>query len=590
MDTTDATTIDDVKPAFVVEITEKEGLFITRIAGPVRKVPFDAYRLHCRSFQLRYKRKTRTNEALLNDVTLVDFVSALRKSDIQLQLSKGVQARLEKVNLSYAEEKEKEKKTEKVRDKSVFVDDDTCLSQIKKDLSRRNLALFPFQEAGVQWLEKRRRTLLADDMGLGKTMQALLAAPRHAPILVVCPAVAKGVWLREAALWRPDLNSTALVGRGSFRWPQKGELVVVNYAILPEDAPFEGVKSCHVDTVLIADEAHALKNRKAKRSIRFLKLSTTVQEKMGRVWLLTATPLLNRPPELWQILAAANLEKTAFTSWNRFKDLFHAERVKVARGVWALKWGDAKPQAVTCLKEVMLRRHKREVLPDLPEKRRQQWELPSPDANTRKLCKQAVQALGKAGASLDDAFGWLATDDPTALGMLSKARASLATWKTPHLLTIIDQYEENKEPLVVFSAYRAPIDALAEREGWALITGDVSPAKRTLIQDDFQAGNLRGVACTIRAGGLALTLTHASHVVFVDLDWTPALNAQAEDRVYRIGQKRGVLVTHLVADNAVDQMVTAALLRKETLIDVAVEAKIPKKKVIALREDVAGER
>src|SRR5262249_49653534 len=138
-----------------------------------------------------------------------------------------------------------------------------------------------------------------------------------------------------------------------------------------------------------------------------------------------------------------------------------------------------------------------------------------------------------------------AGDSPTGsvpFTMLSAARAALASAKIPPLMELVEQYEEQEEPVVVFSAYRAPIDFLKAREGWAVITGDTSPNQRTEIENDFQAGKLKGVACTIKAGGVAITLTRACHVIMSDLEWTPSLNDQAAYRVIRIGQTRGCVI------------------------------------------------
>jgi superfamily II DNA or RNA helicase len=148
----------------------------------------------------------------------------------------------------------------------------------------------------------------------------------------------------------------------------------------------------------------------------------------------------------------------------------------------------------------------------------------------------------------------------------------LAKAKIEAMLQIVEEYEEQEEPLVVFSAHRAPIDLLEGREGWAVITGDTRPEDRTKIEDAFQRGELRGIACTIKAGGVAITLTRASHALFVDLEWTPALNAQAEDRICRIGQSRGVIITILVADHPLDIRIAQLLAQKRVYIEGSVDA------------------
>jgi SWI/SNF-related matrix-associated actin-dependent regulator 1 of chromatin subfamily A len=140
------------------------------------------------------------------------------------------------------------------------------------------------------------------------------------------------------------------------------------------------------------------------------------------------------------------------------------------------------------------------------------------------------------------------------------------------LLGLVEDCEEQEEPVLVFSAHRAPVDACASREGWASITGDTSADERGRIEEAFQAGKLKGVAATIAAAGVALTLTRASRVIFADLDWTPANNDQARDRANRIGQTQSVLVTTLVADHDLDARIHDLIGFKRTLNAVTVEA------------------
>ena len=435
---------------------------------------------------------------------------------------------------------------------------DTRTQEVGHELAARGLTLWPFQVEGVAWLMDRTAALLADDMGLGKTIQALCALPARAPVVVVCPAVVKGVWQAETAIWRPGVVVRTLSGRGSFRWPVAGELVILNYDILPDDAP-----APPAGTVLIADEAHALKNGRAQRTKRFRALSKAVLTDAGRVWLLTGTPMLNRESELWAVLEAARLGRAAFGDLPTYRRIFPTYR--------------PSPEFTTRLRRVSLKRHRTEVLPDLPTKT-YRTVTADIDVDTRVLCDQLAETIRPSGlfAPTLTVTHWdailAAVNTRATFEQMSRVRAALAAAKIPALLDLVAEYAAQQEPLVVFSAHRAPIDLLGQQPGWAVITGDVPPADRTAIVQRFQAGELQGLAITIKAGGVGLTLTHAHHAVFVDLEWTPGLNAQAEDRVCRIGQDRGVLVTRLVADHEVDQRVTLLLHLKQQLIAASVDA------------------
>lgn len=458
---------------------------------------------------------------------------------------------------------------------------------VNAELAKRGLSLFPFQAIGVPWLAPRDGALLADDMGLGKTIQALTALPKGAAVLVVGPAVAKGVWVRETKKWRPDLTPVSLAGKGSFRWPAPGELVVLNYDILPplvealgadgkpkKDKVLDPAIAATVPAgcVIIADEAHALKGgTKTLRGSRFRALKSAVRAAGGRSWLVTATPLLNRPQELWTLLTMADLEKEAFGSWKTFCALAGG-----SQGSWGIEWDpdrmDRKALAER-LQRVMLRREKVEVLKDLPAKTYSELTVDLP-AKIAKLCDEAEAIVAARGLSAQEALEVASqTRNKTpAFEAISRARAALATAKLDAALELVEDYEEAGEPLVVFSAHRAPIDVLGERDGWATITGETAPEERTRIEERFQAGQLRGVACTIKAGGVAITLTRACNALFIDLDWTPALNVQAEDRIYRIGTSKPVTITVLTADHALDRRINELLSRKRAFLARSVDA------------------
>ncbi len=487
-------------------------------------------------------------------------------------------------------------------------------TKIDAELKTRGMSLYPFQRTGTSWLSTRMAGgLLSDEMGLGKTIQAIIALPPGAPILVVAPAVAKGVWLRELMKWRPQLRVRVLKGRDSFRWPQPGEVLVTNYDILPEihaktcpgtlpaekcggclteynrmnirvKVPGGHKKSCHEkgnllearpcpgchkilktsqpNTVVIADEAHALKSGKARRTLRFRALSEATRENEGRVWLLTATPLLNNPAELWNVYAAAGIAQEAFGTWKGFVSMFAGKALFYG----GYEWGTPQGEVAERIRRVALRRMRKEVLPDLPEKTHRELVVDI-DRKALAACDKYLEEIG----GLDQLIT-LIEKDGIKFDTMSRVRAALATAKTPAMMALIPEFEEAGEPVVVFSAHRFPIDLLKKRPGWRVITGDTQPKDRTDIEEQFQRGELKGVGCTIKAGGVAITLTRAHQSIFVDREYTPALNHQAEDRICRIGQTRGCIITILVADHQLDIRLAELLTRKQLLITQSVDA------------------
>lgn len=456
--------------------------------------------------------------------------------------------------------------------------------------------LYAFQVRGVQWLAEREAALLADDMGCGKTAQILVALPANARAIVVVPGAVKYTWRDEAARWRPDLTVRVLDGRqadsSSLIPRHDGELVVLNFDILPDDLKLppkpkgEKTKTHWHGTgatkraykaprkppiapelaeqlrgvTLIVDEAHRCKNLKAARSEKVRELRKLCG---ARRQFLTGTPLENRPLDLYGLLQVMGCERDVFGGWNGFTRDFNAYQETVDRkGTTVWMFGSPRPEVPEKLRRVMLRRTKAEVLPDLPPKRHVTVSVECSDAELNK----EMDAL------------WDDYEDFLSVGSLklpdferfSILRAKLAASRIPALLGMVEDYEEQGVPLVVFSAHRKPIDELGKREGWLVITGDT--ANKQAVAAEFQTGKYKGIAVTIQAGGVGLTLTHASNAIFVDRDWNPASNNQAADRLHRIGQKaEGVLYKHLTCDHILERHVDQLLLHKMALIDGAVE-------------------
>lgn len=447
------------------------------------------------------------------------------------------------------------------------LDVDPALRAVRETAQKQTAALDPrlykFQVDGVHFLSLGNRRLLGDDMGLGKSVQALIALPKDTGALVVCPNVVKYNWKNEAAKWRPDLKVEVLANKGAFRAPRPGELLVTNYEGLPdyfmgtkdEPAPIpEELKTALTTCYLISDEIHFCKNYRAQRS----KKVNTLARLCKAVWGLTGTPLLNRPPDLWGVLDSLDMAKLAFDSFSKFMRLFNAYK-----GRWGgIEWGAPNPEVPEMLRRVMLRRTRTEALPDLPNK----------TYTTVVVNDLPAKLKLMLDAAYDEWADVLEAGDLPPFEEFSGLRALLAAARTDAALEYAEDCEEQSVPLVVFSAHRKPIDVLAEREGWATITGDTKPEERQNIVNRFQAGELKGVGLTIQAGGVGLTLTRAWKALFVDLDWTPANNAQAEDRICRIGQASDkVEIVRMVSNHPLDQHVLQLIDRKIAMIYGAVE-------------------
>jgi SWI/SNF-related matrix-associated actin-dependent regulator 1 of chromatin subfamily A len=437
--------------------------------------------------------------------------------------------------------------------------------------------LYPFQVEGVNWLSKQSNALLGDDMGLGKSVQALMSLPSDGYGIIVAPAGLKYNWLDECKKWRDDLTCTVIEGRGNFRLPRKNEIVVVNYDILPDwlltpkkpttqsqkdyyaslNTWRNDLKAKHpgVELVtLIVDEAHKVKNYKTKQSQKVKNLSSICKN----TWGLTGTPLVNRPTDLYGVLDSLNMSYKVFGGLPRFRTLFNAWQDRFG---W--KYGDPQPIVPELLRRVMLRRKREQVLPDLPTKTYTTLTVGDVDPALRRQMDEMWEEFGGV-VEIDEEL--------PPFEKFSKLRHDLAKSRIEAMLEYVENAEEQDVPLVVFSAHLPPLDALLVRDGWAVISGDTKPERRQEIVRDFQAGKLKGVGVSIKAGGVGLTLTRAWKVLFVDLDWTPAANTQAEDRICRIGQTSNkVEVVRMVSDHPLDIHVNNLLSKKMALIQASIE-------------------
>lgn len=424
--------------------------------------------------------------------------------------------------------------------------------------------LMPYQIDGTIFLSSKKRAILGDEMGTGKTIQTLCALDNKVGTLVICPASLKYNWRKECQEWRPEIKVFLCEGRGSFVLPKSGEMVIANYDILPDDISSWSFPEFN----LVCDEVHVCKSYKSKRHKSVKHLAS----KASKVFGLTGTPMMNRPFDLFGVLSCLSLEKEVFGSFNGFLRSFNASKSRWGGYVF----GGVNPDVPEKLRRVMLRRRREEVLPFLPKKNYTTIEV----NGLSKELKSQLDTLSQ------DWLDLVEVGDLPPFESFAAIRASLATSRIPAMLEMVEDHEEEGIPLVVFSAHREPIEALKDREGWEIIVGKVPPKKRHEIVEKFQNGELKGVALTIQAGGVGLTLTHAWKALFVDLDWTPALNSQAEDRICRLGQTKPCEIVRLVSNHVLDKHITKLLTSKIELFQNAIDNSIEIKNLL---QSVPGE-
>lgn len=417
-----------------------------------------------------------------------------------------------------------------------------------------------YQIEAAEWLRARDRALLGDEIGLGKTAEVLRAMRRRTRGLVVCPAYLKLVWRDECREWRPDLMPEV---SEELRLPKRGELLIVSYNALPEAPQLSRMPLMpHLDmsdVELAVDEAHYCKDPEAART----RAIRSLVRQVGKAWPLTGTPLLNDPQDLRGVLLTFQLFQAAYDDEETFKEIFDVKNEVVGRRkkgglVRKLTYGDVhQAEARDGLRRVMLRRLQRECL-TLPPVIERTISVPAPD-DLRELLD----------ASLDAWDSWEDPADLPPFEMLSAARSALSTAR---IETVKEHVRRaiGEGPLLVFSSYRAPVLAMADIPRTRVITGGVSVEDRAQWVRDFQEGRIDCIAGTIDSMGSGLTMTRASRVVFVDQDYTPAMNMQALGRAVRSGQENRVLCERFVTDHPLDVRLAEILVKKMGLIDMVV--------------------
>ena len=396
-------------------------------------------------------------------------------------------------------------------------------------------------------------------------MQALAALESDGafPAVVVCPASMKLTWERESLHWLPDRSVTVLDGRAATGWTDEAgeaEIVVLNYDIL--EAHLERLVARHPRAVVF-DESHYVKNPGAARTKAALELAGRMPDDALRL-ALTGTPVLNRAEELVSQLRVLGRLRD-FGSGARL-----TRRFRAAGSDDRLHWN--------LRADCYVRRTKQQVLPQLPAKRHDTVPVLLSNEQEYRLAEQDVIAWLQS-QPLD-----LRTIDAKVaaalraeqLVRLNNLRQLAATGKLPTALAWIDDFMASGEPLVVFAEHIAIQRAVLDRfPGAVHILGSDSAQGRQQAVDSFQAEEgPQLIVCALKAASQGITLTRASNVAFLELDWTPARHDQAEDRLHRIGQDSAVTAWYLLAPDTIDETMVELLQRKRGLIDAVTDGQI----------------
>jgi SNF2 family DNA or RNA helicase len=434
--------------------------------------------------------------------------------------------------------------------------------------------LYEFQDELVEDLWQFKSRAIGDEMGLGKTREGIALdlkdrehrlTPqfdlRHLnKTLVVAPLSVHSTWEDTWKLLAPHLRVLTIdpKNRAYFEsqlLKDEYDVFIVHWEALRLMPALGVVHFLHI----IADEAHRAKNRKAQQTRALKKIKTFYKTAMS------GTLADNKPQDLWSILNW--LWPTKYTSyWNFYKAYIKYE-VMYPQGYHKMLGVQNIDRLQAEMRPWYRRRLKKDVLKDLPDKYYTDIYVdlhPKQRKAYDEMKKNLIAWVGEhEGTPLvapvviaqlvrlqQFASGYMYWDEERQKFMLSEPSSKLDA------LTEILQ-DNSDEQFVVFSNFKGAITLLdrrleAARESYGVLTGDTKQADRGRLVEAFQRGDTRIFAGTIAAGGLGISLTAASKVVFLDRNWSPALNLQAEDRPHRIGQKNALQVIDIMARNTID--------------------------------------
>jgi superfamily II DNA or RNA helicase len=485
--------------------------------------------------------------------------------------------------------------------------------------------LHAYQKVGASFCASRgMRALIGDEMGVGKTAQAIAAAEgTHARrVFVVCPSTARFVWEREIKGWGgggaiQHIQDKTCSIDPTARWhiltyeqispraeiwmaQDQAESVALSH-VLPGHGEKEGraaaagvkkyplkvrieaytqqtpaglppkraaawekmmqrlrgdlvaqIVGADGGPLVIFDEAHRVKNKDAKRTVAARRIADAVPGLL----MLTGTPLRNNEQEAKVLLGIID----------------HAVRESLDRHYAISDVKDA-------LTHFMIRRTKAEVLPELPEKTRQRIDLASLDQGLMENYRGAMNYAFECHAKSLERGNSQAEARKAMQGGLETARNALGQAKVMggDVEDLVLDVVENQGCCVVFCAHHAVSDAILARLNRAglkaaVLDGRTAQVERARLVGEFQDGRMDVLIGGINAAGESITLTRASTVIFVELDWVPAALLQAEDRIHRVGQRANCQVIHLIAkmedgaDVNIDEMMIDTLDSKAATI------------------------
>ncbi len=445
-------------------------------------------------------------------------------------------------------------------------------------LSKQGKKLYQHQEEGVKFLLSRNGCILGDGMGMGKSIQSIVAALESGAerILIVAPSSTKINWEREINVFCDD---TAIIDGKKFN---SAKFTIINFDILknfhtltdgkkkkegePEKVLIRDLANQKFDLAII-DEAHYLKNHESIRGKIMVDLS--VNYNINRVWLLTGTPVANRPMDFFNLLKI--IKSPIAENWKHFavrycdgRQFMRTLKNGQRKQIWLTDGASNLEELAAKTKNIILRRLKTDTL-DMPDK------VVTPmyhklDLNGWKM----YDLLWDEYMAKRKAEGKKSIESQKDLVELILLRKFIAMQAIPSTIEMVENAIEMGRKVIVFTSFTEELEVLADHFGKVSVkhNGPMTTKAKQKSVDDFQNNpKVKVFVGNIKSAGVGITLTEATVVIFNSFDWVTGNNEQAEDRSYRIGQKNDVNVYYQLFMDTISVRMWETLKNKKDIID-----------------------
>ncbi len=495
-------------------------------------------------------------------------------------------AETEKTFHIYGKLKQNQKESKMYWLPKTQVTDDPYFEPIKIDvdftkyndvLAKSGKKLYQHQEEGIKFLLSRNGCILADDMGLGKSIQSIIAALESGAkkILIVCPSSTKINWEREINVFCDD---TAIID--GKKW-NDAKFTIINFDILKNfhtlhngKKPKEGEPEVVLNRELaeagfdlaIIDEAHYLKNNESIRGKIMVELST--KHNIDKVWLLTGTPVANRPMDFFNLLKI--IKSPIANNWKYFavrycdgRQFFRTLKNGQRKQIWLTDGASNLEELANKTKNTIIRRLKTEVL-DMPDKVMTPMHHVLDKKGLRDydlLWEQYMEKRKLEGKKTNE----LQKD----LVELILLRQFIANQAIPYTIEMVENAIEMGRKVIVFTSFTDELEIIANHFGKIAVrhNGPMTSTQKQKSVDAFQNNpKVKVFVGNIKSAGVGITLTEATVVIFNSFDWVPGNNEQAEDRAFRIGQKNDVNVYYQLFDDTISSRMWSMLNNKKDVI------------------------